>query len=248
MVVRCEEVWSQVSNYLEGDLDSGARAAVEEHLRECKRCEAVVAGTRNVIKVYGDERLFEAPAGFSQRLHRRLEAEMPRRRGPAFGWMMAFAAAAMLIVGFEVGNSPAFSRPQLRSEHAQPAERTIPANLVVVVTDGSKLFHLPTCGMIHNKATEKTLTAEEAERQGYVPCVRCLRRYVNVSAGENKQFSHESSGKETQQVGESGDKLTVSLMYEKSKLGEQGISHAKLSDSESGEGELAEAKETASEL
>jgi hypothetical protein len=181
MVVNCEEVWREVSNYLDGEIDPRLRAAVEEHLCGCKHCTAVMDGTRNVIQLYGDQRLLEVPLGYSQRLHHHLDAAMAGKRGTAFGWMVAFAAAAVLVVGFEVGSSSAFSQPHLRSAHAQPPARAIPPNLIVVVTDQAKTFHLPGCDVIHHRSTERRLTAAEAEREGYVPCVRCLRRYVNIT-------------------------------------------------------------------
>jgi hypothetical protein len=181
MVVNCEEVWREVSNYLDGEIGPRLRAAVEEHLRGCKHCTAVIDGTRNVVQLYGDQRLLEVPLGYSQRLHHRLEAAITGKRGTAFGWLVAFAVAVVLLVGFEVGSSSAFSQPHLRSGHAQPPAWAIPANLVVVVTDQAKTFHLPGCGVIHNKSTERMLTAAEAEREGYVPCVRCLRKYVNLT-------------------------------------------------------------------
>ena len=46
MVVNCEEVWREVSNYLDGDVDPTLRVAIEEHVRGCKHCTAVVHGTR----------------------------------------------------------------------------------------------------------------------------------------------------------------------------------------------------------
>jgi predicted anti-sigma-YlaC factor YlaD len=72
MVVSCEEVWREVSNYLDGEVEPGLRVAIQEHLRGCKRCTAVLDGTRNVLQLYGDERMLEVPLGFSQRLHQRL--------------------------------------------------------------------------------------------------------------------------------------------------------------------------------
>ncbi len=69
MVVTCEEVWREISNYLEGDVEPSLRLALEEHVRGCKRCAAVLEGTRNVVQLYGDERMFEVPLGFSHRLH-----------------------------------------------------------------------------------------------------------------------------------------------------------------------------------
>jgi methylphosphotriester-DNA--protein-cysteine methyltransferase len=54
--------------------------------------------------------------------------------------------------------------------------------MLVVVTADAKLFHAPGCGVIHNKDTEKTMTAKEAMREGYVPCLRCMRKYLNTAS------------------------------------------------------------------
>ena len=34
MVVNCEQVWREISNYLEGEVDPDLRAAMDEHFRE----------------------------------------------------------------------------------------------------------------------------------------------------------------------------------------------------------------------
>ena len=96
MVVSCEEVWREISNYLDGEVDASLRVSMEEHFRGCKRCTAVLDGTRNVVQLYGDDRMFEVPLGFSHRLHRRLEENMPGHRRTFLGWM--FAAAAAILV------------------------------------------------------------------------------------------------------------------------------------------------------
>lgn len=93
--------------------------------------------------------------------------------------MVAFAAAAVLLISFEVGHSSAFTRLQLRSEHAQPAATPIPPDMMVVVSDEGRTFHVSGCKFIHDKQV-RALTAREAMREGYVPCIRCMRKYVNV--------------------------------------------------------------------
>ena len=81
MVVRCEEVWREISNYLEGEVPAELSAAIEDHVRSCKRCAPVLDGTRNVVHLYGDERMLEVPLGFSHRLQRRLaDNTQPNRR------------------------------------------------------------------------------------------------------------------------------------------------------------------------
>jgi hypothetical protein len=181
MVVSCEQVWNEISNYVDGEVGPDLRAAMDKHFRACQKCSAILEGTRNVIGLYGEESMFEPPQGFSQRLHRRLEENMPRQRGTAFGWMVAVAVALLIIVGFEVGDSSGFVGPQLRSEHAQPGIG-VPSDMMVVVAEDGKTFHAAACPFIHDKAKLRTMPAREALREGYTPCVRCMKKYLNESA------------------------------------------------------------------
>jgi len=178
MVVRCEEVWREISNYLEGEIDPILRTAMEEHFRECERCAAVLEGTRNVIELYGDERMSEAPLGFSHRLRRRLQENMVPRRRTFLGWMVAAAATALVAGSIELAHSSVFGRPAPRSEHAQPGKGVPPDMMVVVATEG-KTFHVRGCPFIHDKARLQTITAREAMREGYTPCVRCMKKYLS---------------------------------------------------------------------
>jgi hypothetical protein len=49
---------------------------VQKHLEHCEICSAVLDSTRNILILTADERVFELPLGFSERLHARLDAEM----------------------------------------------------------------------------------------------------------------------------------------------------------------------------
>ncbi|MBZ5663032.1 MAG: zf-HC2 domain-containing protein [Acidobacteriia bacterium] len=177
MVVNCEEVWREVSNYLDGEVEPTLRVAIEDHIRGCTRCAAVVNGTRNVIELYGDERMLEVPLGYSQRLHRRLDQNMPSSRRSFLGWMVAAAAACLVVGTLEVARSSTFREPELRSEHAQPGSG-VPPDMMVVVSEDGKLFHRAGCEFIHEKNKLRTVTAAEASREGYAPCVRCMRKYL----------------------------------------------------------------------
>jgi hypothetical protein len=42
MVVKCEEVWREVSNYMDGEVGPELRGAMDEHFRICKRCTSVL--------------------------------------------------------------------------------------------------------------------------------------------------------------------------------------------------------------
>jgi hypothetical protein len=179
MVVTCEQVWQQISNYLEDDVEPNLRAAMEVHFRECDRCRSVLEGARNVIHLYGDERMIDVPLGFSHRLQRRLEESIqPTRRG-FLGWMVAAAASVVVAGTFGIYRSSIFSEPDLRSEHAEPATGVPPDMMVVVSTDG-KLFHASACPFIHDKAHVRTIAAREALKEGYTPCVRCMKKYLRA--------------------------------------------------------------------
>jgi hypothetical protein len=179
MVVTCKQVWQEISNYLEGDLNPALHAAMEEHIGQCKRCTSVLEGTRNVVHLYGDERLFRAPVGFSWRLRGKLVNNMPRARGTAYGWLVAVAAMALIAGSLAVASSSTHTQAALRSEHAQPGTN-IPGGLVVLVAAHSRVFHVAGCPFIHDKEGDlRSMKASEAIREGYVPCVRCLRKYVS---------------------------------------------------------------------
>ncbi len=75
----CEQVWREVSNYLDGEVDVALRQTMEEHFHSCKRCASVLAGMRNVVLLYGDDRILEVPAGFGRRLEKRLANDVAVR-------------------------------------------------------------------------------------------------------------------------------------------------------------------------
>ena len=191
--VNCEYVWHEISNYLEGGVDAGMRSAMEAHFQICKRCSSVLEGTRNVIRLYGDERMIEVPAGFGRRLEKRL-AQSARVRSRPWStwsaWLVPVAAMALFAGGLRVANSST-AGPELKSEHAQPGNG-IPPDMQVVVSSGAKLFHVAGCGVIHNRATERTLTAKEAMRQGYVPCLRCMREYLHTASAGHIALEREA--------------------------------------------------------
>jgi len=182
MVMSCEEVWREVSNYLDNEVDPVTRAAVEEHLRECKHCTAVMDGTRNIVQLFGDERMLEVPLGFDHRLRRRIARTMPAPRGNFLGFALAAAAVLLIAGSLAISNSSALLKPSLRSQHALPAGSSIPPGLMVVVYSDGKTFHTPECTFIHDRTKARMMTSREALKEGYVPCVRCMRKYLSTTA------------------------------------------------------------------
>jgi anti-sigma factor RsiW len=76
MLIECKHVWEHISEYLDGSLSPKVLEQVQKHLEHCEICSAILDSTRNILILTADERVFELPLGFSERLHAKLEAEI----------------------------------------------------------------------------------------------------------------------------------------------------------------------------
>jgi Putative zinc-finger len=71
--ISCVEVWREISNYLGDEISGEMRERMEKHFSHCAHCKAVLDGTRNVVGLVGDGRLFQMPEGFSKRIYAKLQ-------------------------------------------------------------------------------------------------------------------------------------------------------------------------------
>jgi anti-sigma factor RsiW len=78
MRIDCQHVWEHISAYIDGEVEPALRADIDRHLEHCEICSAVIDSTRNVVVLVGDGRIFEIPAGYSERLHSRLDEELKK--------------------------------------------------------------------------------------------------------------------------------------------------------------------------
>jgi hypothetical protein len=184
MVLKCEDIWREVSNYIDGDVDPQLKVAMEQHIAGCQKCRAVLAGSRNVVQIYGDDRAFRLPADFYPQLHRKLEDRVQgpgRRAGSA--WILAVAAAILLAASVWVVK--VHERPALEAHHTLSPEMAEKLKTLVVVTGDSKYFHLAGCPYIHGQT--RTMFADEALREGLKPCDKCLKDLAEqlTSGGPN---------------------------------------------------------------
>jgi len=192
MVVNCEQVKREVSNYVDADVSADLRSAMEDHFHTCRNCAALLAGVRDVVRLYGDERMLEVPIGFGARLEARLSRKRDAREPRWSSWSawLIPAVALLLIAGGVKMGSMFLFHPPAKSILAEPA-KDIPPEMQVVVSNGSKLFHRPGCDFIHDKNSERTMTAKAAMQQGYAPCPRCLRQYLKTRVRKhgNQEFA-----------------------------------------------------------
>jgi hypothetical protein len=73
MTLECKQVWEHVSEYLDRQLDPQLLNDIEKHLENCEVCSAILDSTRNILILTADNRTYELPVGYSERLHARLE-------------------------------------------------------------------------------------------------------------------------------------------------------------------------------
>ncbi len=68
-MIPCEQVLQELSNFIDRDIDPVLRAEIEAHLAMCHRCSILHDTLRKVLVLVADERTFEIPVGYSERLH-----------------------------------------------------------------------------------------------------------------------------------------------------------------------------------
>jgi hypothetical protein len=74
--LKCDEVWWEISNYIDDAVSPEQRQAIDLHVAECSSCRAILNGTRNVVRLAGDPRAFPLPAGTQERLRADLEQRL----------------------------------------------------------------------------------------------------------------------------------------------------------------------------
>lgn len=97
----CELSRTHLHAYLDGELDSPAATAFEQHLASCTECSAGLAREQALRASIARSNLYErAPAGLQQRIRASLPAiaSEPARR--AIPWRWAILAAAALLFAF----------------------------------------------------------------------------------------------------------------------------------------------------
>ena len=83
--VPCVLIWRRVSDYVDNDVTSATRVAIESHVAECPECKSVVEGVHNVVLLFTDPRVFPLPRGFRKRTLQKLRSRIrsPRRKRAA---------------------------------------------------------------------------------------------------------------------------------------------------------------------
>ena len=66
--MKCSEFLHELTDYLDGVIDAGTKAELEEHLAWCHNCYVVCDTTKKTIEIYRDSQLYELPENLETRL------------------------------------------------------------------------------------------------------------------------------------------------------------------------------------
>ena len=172
MGISCQEVWRDISDYVDEELDPVQRLALDQHFAECRHCTALLDGMRNVITLYRDERVLAPPADFHERLYQRLGEKRNHSRRSFLVWTLTAAAAVpMGLALFSAGRLIVPGRDRQRPASGPDAHQ-VPETVAISQDPDDKLYHVAGCSHLHGNP--KFLRVEEAIREGYTPCVYCI--------------------------------------------------------------------------
>src|SRR5215472_1427505 len=190
MGINCQDVRRDVSDYIDDELNPAQRAALDRHFAECRDCAALLDGMRNLIAIYGYERVLAPPDGFHERLYQKLEKETKSSRRTFLAWTLAAAAAVpFALAAFSARNA------LLRGHYGQtvpssPDASEGPDTVAISEDPNDKTYHVPGCSHLTGKA--KFLAVMEAIREGYTPCDYCIAKAkpkkLDSSYGDTGKF------------------------------------------------------------
>ena len=77
--MNCKSVISELSNYLDGELELGAKQQLEQHLVDCQECNLVVNQTKLTVDIFCDSEPVALPPDVQTRLHEALRRKFSEK-------------------------------------------------------------------------------------------------------------------------------------------------------------------------
>ncbi len=78
-MLTCKDFLSELSDYLDENLDAEIRAKLEKHMTECPNCWVIADTTRKTIKIYKGMDPYPIPSDVEARLMKALERKIAAR-------------------------------------------------------------------------------------------------------------------------------------------------------------------------
>jgi anti-sigma factor RsiW len=80
--MKCTELLTILSEYVDDSVDAGLRAELEKHVASCEPCQVVIDNIRKTITLYRSGQAYELPSGVHDRLANRLRDHWNRTHQP----------------------------------------------------------------------------------------------------------------------------------------------------------------------
>jgi anti-sigma factor RsiW len=69
LTMKCEELLAMLNEYVDGTIDPAVCKDFEQHMAGCNPCQVVVDNIRKTITLYKEEKPYQLPVAFRNRLH-----------------------------------------------------------------------------------------------------------------------------------------------------------------------------------
>jgi predicted anti-sigma-YlaC factor YlaD len=77
--LNCKSVISELSNYLDGELEMVVKQELEQHLEDCEECKLAVDQTKLTVDIFCDSEPVELPPDVQTRLHEALRRKFSEK-------------------------------------------------------------------------------------------------------------------------------------------------------------------------
>jgi predicted anti-sigma-YlaC factor YlaD len=78
--LNCRGVLNEISDYLDGSMDTSLLQELEIHLSRCNDCRVIIDTTRKTIDIFCNSEPVPLPSGVRQRLHEAVAIRCKPRR------------------------------------------------------------------------------------------------------------------------------------------------------------------------
>jgi len=192
--MRCQDVRSQLSTYLENELEAAQRRVVEDHVRQCVRCQGELVLLQRTIALLRGLDEVEVPPSLSTAIQAGVRPRRGRWWREVASWLffpihvkLPIQAVALLLVSlgavYLYRSAPEFSpQPPVTTESA-PRSEAVPS------TAAGRADRLDLAA--RQEAAEKSSGQREVQKERKVPeqedaAARALRKSAPESAASAK--------------------------------------------------------------
>jgi len=78
--LNCKSVISELSNYLDGELELAEKQELQQHLADCQECNLIVNQTKLTVDIFCDSEPVALPPDVQTRLHEALRRKFSEKR------------------------------------------------------------------------------------------------------------------------------------------------------------------------